>query len=37
VADTMLDGAVTAGNGLTCTGVYTAAFVALDPVCAVIP
>jgi hypothetical protein len=33
VADTMLNGPVAAGNGLTCTGVYTAAFVALNIAC----
>jgi hypothetical protein len=36
VADTMLDGPVT-GGGLTCVGAYDETFVALDPVCAVIP
>ena len=37
VADTMLDGTVTAGGGLTCVGAYTEAFVELDSSCAVIP
>ncbi len=37
VADTMLDGTVTAGDGLTCVGAYDEAFSALNEVCAVIP
>ena len=37
VADTLLDGPVDAGLGLTCTGVYTALFVALDTSCAPSP
>jgi hypothetical protein len=36
VADTMLDGPVT-GGGLACVGAHDETFVALDPVCAVIP
>ena len=34
VADTMLDGPVTAGTNVTCVGVYNAAFVALGIACA---
>ena len=37
VADTMLDGTVSAGGGLACVGAYTEAFVELDSSCAVIP
>ena len=37
VADTMLDGTVDAGGGLTCVGAYDETFVALDEDCAVIP
>ena len=36
VADTMLDGPVTAGNGLTCVGVHND-FVALDGDCLTLP
>ena len=37
VADTMLDGPVLVGDGLTCVGAYDETFIALDEVCAVIP
>ena len=37
VADTMLDGTVTAGDGLTCVGAYDETFAAFDSSCAVIP
>jgi hypothetical protein len=34
VADTMLDGTVDAGDGLTCVGAYTETFSALGVTCA---
>jgi hypothetical protein len=37
VADTMLDGPVAAGGGLTCVGAYDETFAAFDSSCAVIP